>query len=247
MVGTGFVCHPDFAVSAAQVQMKLEPNVILMDATYSGTKLLVSGAIAEDAEAFVRITGELKDMKLKKKGRALGLLWMNLGSVEIRQAPSVFLLCPSKALQANQDSWRRLGLGFEGLKKRVDVTPASEDKDALFEEFVRLKESMGLYAMYEKAMAYGSTSGSTKPFTATVKIPSDMPQGLFKIEAFAIRDGAVLATGAKDLKVAEVGLPAMMSSMAFHHATLYGILAVMVAILAGLITGVVFKGGKGAH
>jgi hypothetical protein len=39
----------------------------------------------------------------------------------------------------------------------------------------------------------------------------------------------------------------MMSSMAFNHGTLYGIVAVMVAILAGLLTGVVFKGGKGAH
>ena len=74
-----------------------------------------------------------------------------------------------------------------------------------------------------------------------------MPQGVFKIEVFAIRDDAILATGTQEMKVAEVGLPAMMSSMAFNHGTLYGIVAVMVAILAGLLTGVVFKGGKGAH
>jgi uncharacterized protein (TIGR02186 family) len=251
MVCTGLMWHPDFARAATHLQIRLAPNVILMGATYNGTTLLVSGAIPKDAEAFVRVTGELEDVKLKKKGRALGLLWMNMGSVNIRQAPNVFLLCPSKALeeisQTNQENWRRLGLGFEGLKGRVGVTPASEDKDALFKEFVKLKEIKELYAVYENAIAYGSTSGSMKPFTATVGIPSDMPQGVFKIEVFAIRDDAVLAAGTQEMKVAEVGLPAMMSSMAFHHGTLYGIVAVMVAILAGLLTGVVFKGGKGAH
>lgn len=247
MVCTGLMWHLDVARAATHLQIRLAPNVILMGATYNGTKLLVSAAIPKDAEAFVRVTGELEDVKLKKKGRALGLLWMNLGSVNIRQAPNVFLLCPSKALQRNQENWHRLGLGFEALKGRVGVTPASEDKDALFKEFVKLKESKELYAVYENAIAYGSTSGSMKPFTATVRIPSDMPQGVFKIEVFAIRDDTLLATGTQEMKVAEVGLPAMMSSMAFDHGTLYGIVAVMVAILAGLLTGVVFKGGKGAH
>ena len=247
MVCTGLMWHPDVTRAATHLQITLAPNVILMGATYNGTTLLVSGTIPKDAEAFVRVTGELEDVKLKKKGRALGLLWMNLGSVNIRQAPNVFFLCPSKAVQTNQGNWHRLGLGFEALKRRVDVTPASEDKDALFKEFMKLKESKELYTVYENAIAYGSTSGSMKPFSATVRIPSDMPQGVFKIEVFAIRDDAILATGTQEMKVAEVGLPAMMSSMAFNHGTLYGIVAVMVAILAGLLTGVVFKGGKGAH
>jgi uncharacterized protein (TIGR02186 family) len=247
MVCTGLMWHPDVTRAATHLQITLAPNVILMGATYNGTTLLVSGTIPKDAEPFVRVTGEPEDVKLKKKGRALGLLWMNLGSVNICQAPNVFFLCPSKALQTNQENWHRLGLGFEALKGRVGVTPASEDKDALFKEFMKLKESKELYAVYENAIAYGSTSGSMKPFSATVRIPSDMPQGVFKIEVFAIRDDAVLATGTQEMKVAEVGLPAMMSSMAFHHGTLYGIVAVMVAILAGLLTGVVFKGGKGAH
>jgi uncharacterized protein (TIGR02186 family) len=251
MVCTGLMWHPDFVRAAVHLQIRLAPNVILMGATYNGTTLLVSGAIPKDAEAFVRVRGMPEDVHLKKKGRALGLLWMNLGSVNIRQAPNVFLLCPSKALeeisQTNQENWRRLGLGFEGLQERVGVTPASEDKDVLFKEFVKLKESKELYAVYENAIDYGSTSGSMKPFTATVRIPSDMPQGVYEVEVFAIKDGAIVATGTQEMKVAEVGLPAMMSSMAFDHGTLYGILAVMVAILAGLLTGVVFKGGKGAH
>lgn len=251
MVCTGLMWHPDFASSATQLQIRLEPNVILMGATYNGTKLLVSGAIPKDAEAFVRVTGMPEDVHLKKKGRALGLLWMNLGSVGVHHAPSVYFLCPSKALEAfsktNQEDWHRLSLSFEALQGSVETTPASEDKDALFKEFVRLKQSKDLYAMYENAISYGSTGGAMRSFSATVWIPSDMPQGVYEVEVFAIRDGAIVATGTQEMKVAEAGLPAMLSSMAFDHGTLYGVLAVIIAILAGLLTGVVFKGGKGAH
>ena len=50
-----------------------------------------------------------------------------------------------------------------------------------------------------------------------------------------------------NIDVREVGMPAWISSLAFNHGALYGILAVLVAVVAGLGTGILFKGGKGAH
>ena len=49
-----------------------------------------------------------------------------------------------------------------------------------------------------------------------------------------------------EIEAKKVGMPAFITSFAFNHGTLYGVLAVLVAIIAGLVTGVIFKGEK-AH
>jgi hypothetical protein len=42
-----------------------------------------------------------------------------------------------------------------------------------------------------------------------------------------------------------VGFPEFLMSMAYQHALMYGILAVVVAILTGFLMGYLFKGGGG--
>jgi len=247
----GLMGHPEFVDAMMPLEITVEPNQILMGITYNGLKISVSGDIPADSEALVRMIGRLESPTLKKKGRALGVLWMNLGAVVFHRVPSVFLLYPSKAiteyLRTERERWLRLGLGFEALKEEAEVTPASEDKEALFHEFIRLKQRAGLYGMPEDAVSYGKTEGNMKSFSSTVALPSDLPQGDYKIEAFAIKDGSIVASASEQIKAKEVGLPAILSSLAFDHGALYGILAVLVAIFAGILTGAIFRGGKGAH
>jgi hypothetical protein len=61
-----------------------------------------------------------------------------------------------------------------------------------------------------------------------------------------VRDGGVVARAEQEVKVDLVGFPALLSRLAFGHAALYGILAAVVAIIAGFAVGVVFQ-AKGAH
>lgn len=247
----GLLVQPGFSEAAVPFGIRVEPNHVLMGASYNGVKVSISGEIPLDTEALVRVIGSMENSTFKKKGRALGLLWMNLGKVVFHRIPSVFLLYPSKALKEfslrERQQWLRLGLGLDALKERVDITPASEDKSTLFQEFVKLKQTWGLYGTWENAVCYKRTRKSMKSFTATLALPSDLPHGVYKVEAFAIRDGVIIARASELIKAQEVGLPAFLSSLAFRHGTLYGVISVLVAILAGLLTRVIFKGGKGVH
>jgi hypothetical protein len=67
------------------------------------------------------------------------------------------------------------------------------------------------------------------------------------VTTFILENGRVLKTDERQLKIKEIGLPAMISALAFDHAILYGILATLIALGAGLLTGFVFKGAKGGH
>ncbi|MBW2022615.1 MAG: TIGR02186 family protein, partial [Deltaproteobacteria bacterium] len=59
--------------------------------------------------------------------------------------------------------------------------------------------------------------------------------------------GKVIASAKEILKAEEKGLPNLVASLAFQHSTTYGVLATVIAIIAGLIMGIIFKGGKGGH
>jgi uncharacterized protein (TIGR02186 family) len=241
-----------FAADAAiDLGVTLQPEHIRMGAGYDGENVFVSGQIPSDATALIRVTGKPEHSKLKQKGRALGVLWMNLGSVEISKVPSVFLLylpeSAPKASQTGQPAWRALDLGLEGLRKQADIVAADAEKNSLFDEFVKLKQKSGLYGQVDNAVHYGPIDGKMKPFEATLALPAALPTGTYHIDVLAVKDGAIEASAVRDIDAREVGMPAWISTLAFDHGTIYGIFAVLVAVVAGLFTGLLFKGDKGAH
>jgi uncharacterized membrane protein YraQ (UPF0718 family) len=44
-----------------------------------------------------------------------------------------------------------------------------------------------------------------------------------------------------------VGLPALLATLAYEHGALYGVIAVIIAILTGFAMGYIFKKGGGGH
>jgi uncharacterized protein (TIGR02186 family) len=233
------------------IHLQLAPAEIEMGLSYQGVDLTISGKIPSNSEVLVRVTGKPEHQKLKKKGRALGLLWMNMGAVSIDNVPSVYLLYPSAALaeiEKNQpEQWRRLGMGFEALRDRVQILPADEDKEKIFGEFVKLKEDADLYGIERGAVHYQENGEGLKSFSCVAPLPSDLVPGEYTVEAMAVKDGTIAARGTTGITAAEIGVTAALASLAFNHGTLYGVLAVLVALMAGLFTGVVFNGSKGAH
>lgn len=232
------------------IDITVQPDRISIGATYNGTDILVSGQIPADSEAVIRITGHKEDSRLKKKGRVMGFLWMNLDSVEFHNIPRVFILYRSKQdNDPGQEGQDKLHdeIGIEAIRRQVDIVSEYQDKDALFEEFVKLKQKSGLYSTKENGINYGKENYSMKSFSATVKLPSALPQGDYKLEIFAITGDDIVGYSKKDLNVKQTDMPAFIATLAFDHGTLYGILAVIVAVIAGLLTGTLFKGEKGAH
>jgi len=244
----GLLCSPPLAATAVTFKVKLDPAVIHIGAFYNGERVSVTGEVPGKSEVVIRVTGKRQDLEFQKKGRVLGILWMNLATVTFHQLPSVYLLYTSKSFE----DMVRLNRGEPGveevslnsLESQVDITP---DKHALLEELLKLKRSEGLYGIRNDAVQYGESQGSTKPFAATVSMPPRVPPGEYLVEVFALNHGNIVARTTDHLKVDEVGLPALLSALAFEHGGLYGVLASLIAIAAGLLTGLLFKGSKGAH
>ena len=242
----GLICMAVWlsGAAAADIQMTVTPDQVLKGATYNGQQIQVTGTLPAEASVIIRVTGQVEHRKLKKKGRALGILWMNQGAVEIADVPSVFLFYPP-------EGWKGLktaaGLGLDAVRDAARIESEGEEDATLFDEFVKLKQKSGLYGTFPGLVEYGAQNGDEKTFQCTLSMPSALPTGTYQLEAVAVKDDAVVARTTLEMQAMETGMPAFISRLAFDHGTLYGVLAVLIAVMAGLLTGVLFKGGKGAH
>lgn len=245
------LCSPPLARTAVNFKVKLDPAVIHIGAFYNGERVSVTGEVPAKSEVVIRVKGKGQDLEFQKKGRVLGILWMNLATVTFHQLPNVYLLYTAKSFE---DMARLSGgepgvqqVSLNSLESQVDITPTPADKHALLAELLKLKTSEGLYGVQQDAIHYGETQGATKPFAATLSMPPRLPLGEYTVEIFALNQGNIVARTTDHLKVDEVGLPLLLSTLAFEHGGLYGALASLIAIAAGLLMGLLFRGSKGAH
>lgn len=233
--------------SAAEVSLNIAPSTVEITTFYNGTTVAVDGKVAAEAEVLILVSGSGEELHVKRKGKVGGLFWMNVGDLTFGNVPRVYMIYTGKEL-ADKIENESMGLGFNALEARVEIKPAGEENSFYFKEFVRLKESQGLYSKSGEAVTYGAAADGVRPFQATLTIPPQMKQDSHTVAAYAVRDNQVLASSTANLELKQVSFPAQLSRLAFDHSLLYGILAVIIAILAGLIISAIFKSkGGGGH
>lgn len=226
-------------VLAEGVDFSATPPALDINAFYTGATVRVQGEVAEGAQVVMRFVGAARTEHMKRKGKALGLLWMNMDSLSFAGAPTVCLVesqVPVKDLGgAGAD------LGLEGLSKGFVVEPASNDRASLVSEFLSLKRHEGLYRETRGAVSLGEDKGTSRDFHAELALPSRLSAGQYTLEIFAVKDGQIVARASRPFDVKLVGVPALVADLAFNHGAWYGVLASIIAILAGLGIGMIFQ------
>ncbi|MGW8267015.1 MAG: TIGR02186 family protein [Longimicrobiales bacterium] len=243
---------PRSAEGPATLELTLEPSEVRAGMFFDGATVQVTALVPEGLGITVSCRGPEEPVVLNRKGKALGLIWMNVGEVEIDGAPELYLLHASGELGdlATASSLEGLGVGYAALERRAEIKGAGgngEEAD-LFGEFVSLKESDGLYVLSEGSVEVGPGPGGRVRVTTEIHLPAKTPPGEYEIlvHGFAGQNGSLLGTA--PFRVVQVGMAASIRTLATEHGLQYGILAVVVAIAVGLLTGVLFGlGSKKAH
>jgi hypothetical protein len=235
---------PAQAFAGDGLEFTVTPNELAINALFDGATLSITGKIPAESQAIVRFIGLPETIHMKWKEKALGLLWMNRQSVNFHDAPSVCLTAATKGV----DEAARQKYGVEGVRDRIEVESAEIAKDAALKEFLLFKETAKLYLDNAGQVSLDPETDGFQTFHADLRLPSRITPGDYTLEVFALRDGEAIATGLAHMNAKFVGAPAMLASMAFNHGAIYGILAVIIAILGGLVIGRIFQGsGDGAH
>ncbi len=222
--------------------VQVKPEGVAIGIFYSGQKVHVKVAAPASGDVVMRIAGAEEPLLLKRKGKKYGFLWMKVGEVHYEAVPILYFLCSSRSLDgiAPPQTLDRLKLGFDALKDRI---PAGTEGGAreLFGELVKLKEHDHLFSYQPTGVRLHDLGAGRQEAEADFFLPAKTPVGDYTVDVFGFRAQQGKLLGTATIHVKRTSTVSWIASLAANHGLLYGCLAVVIAVLAGLFTGFLFS------
>lgn len=246
--GLTYLCATAYAGSESGksgFDLSVIPDHIGVSTFYHGTEVHIYAEVPVIDGAVLKIEGQDKEVILNKKGKVV-VIWLNLTYVKVKNAPQVYILAASDRLEniCSPQERRELGLGLEELGERITFESDKPLNGLELNEFIKLKEHVGTYNVGSLIDVSPADQGK-QILSATLPIPSAIPPGEYVIRLFCFRDGKLAHRGTIQLSIEKVGLTGFLAALANNHAAVYGVLAIAVAMIAGIIMGVVFNTRSG--
>lgn len=244
---------PITVAAERDVFVHTDPVEMPIDVGFAGGDVTVFGVVPQGADGVIAIcrSGETPPVTLARKER-VGILWMATKRFHIENLPGLYLMAttaPLKELLGDQRHaiCQQHSIGYAALREnweveRVSGEEAADDLDELFKGLVRLKETEGLYRAAEGVIRYENK----ELFYYRFRIPDGATVGSQAVTAYAIKDGRIVASGSVEFRLHRAGMVDWLFNLAWQHAVLYGVLAVLAAAGAGLTASRIF-GGRGGH
>jgi pyruvate, water dikinase len=214
----------------------VEPAHIMAGSFYAGATLHVRGSIDERSQVAIRVMGPLEHHSFNRRGKIAGIIWGGIEHVTFHHAPSLYAVYTSAALTALAPPpvRDRLQLGYQALAAQMEVLGTGVDKGAMIEQFVRLKESEGLYRLAPGAVRLADAERGRRTFDVAVPLPATAGPGDIGVAVFELADGAVVGEDTESVQLSRVGMPAYLFRLAHERGTLFGVFAVLVLIATGV-------------
>lgn len=227
----------------------LSEHLVAITTGFVGVDVLLFGAVerSADPEAGGQPSGDLvvvvrgpeQAQTLHRKSNVAGI-WMNTASLTFEQVPSFYAVAASRPLEEIAESTvlAANGIGLEHLDFHL---PAAKASGPLREEWrqglIRAKQREGLYV---EALGQVTLIGETL-FRSQVYFPTNVPTGVYQAQVFLFQGGQVASAQVIPLSVSKVGLEAELFDFAHGQAGAYGLIAVILALVAGWLGHLIFR------
>jgi len=225
-------------VRAEPLIADLSESVVKITAGFTGTKVLLFGAKEGAGHVVVVVEGPRHALTVRRKDRFAGI-WINRAEVRFKDVPSFYQVLSSDPLEQwlplrTRDTYQ-IGVEYLKLVPDGDVRPAevARFRDAL----IRNMQRIGRYGVLEGKVSVLSD----QLFRADLSLPANLPTGFYRIEVMLVKDGDVKSIQSTPLLVTKSGVGAEVYDMAYSYPAVYGILAIVIAILAGLGANAAFR------
>ena len=226
------------AVLAETVIADLSSEEVAITTGFTGAELLLFGTTGGSGDVVVTVAGPRREEIVRRKER-IGGIWVNGASVVFSETPAYYRVASSADLAgvATPEVLEHLEIGVETLKISTNsVRPGSEItqfREALF----RNKRRLGLYG---ETVSEIEISGG-RLFQTRIPFPANVPTGDYRASIYLFRDGVLVSRQDKPVMVHKDGMGARIFGFAHEQAPLYGAIAILIALLAGWLAGIIFR------
>lgn len=222
---------------ASEIIGALSQNRVDLTATFSGSEILIFGAIRHTAEDLARgddpdldvvitVEGPRQTVFVFRKDRVAGI-WMNTDQVRMESVPSFYAVATTRPLESilapETDAEFR-------ISTRQTIGGATEGAGPLFAEaLMRIRERGGAYLALNRFVHMDREV----LFRTVVRLPANLTEGAYTTRMYLVREGVVISQYRTAIFVRKEGLERWLHQMAYDQPFLYGVMALVMALAAG--------------
>lgn len=223
---------------AEQIVAGLSQSAVSITASFVGSEILIYGAVKRESpapttaplEVIITVEGPALPQIVRRKDRRYGI-WINSAEVTINRAPSFYAVAstgPLARILSNTEDLRHK-ITIPRAIRAVGIAAEAEGAPAFVDALLRIQTDAGLYNRAEGAVALTEAT----LFRADVALPANLIEGDYRVRIFLTRDGVVVDALERRIGVRKEGIERLFTRMAYEQPLAYGLLALIVAVVAG--------------
>ncbi|MGB8274628.1 MAG: TIGR02186 family protein [Alphaproteobacteria bacterium] len=205
---------------------------------FAGARVLLFGATDTGGDVVVVVRGPDQPVIVRRKERIVGL-WVNRDWMLFDNVPAFYYVASSRPLDeiASTSTLAQIRAGLDYIPMAEAGGTAGQVSSGFRAALVESRQAEGLY---------GTASGQViflagRLFRTEVSFPSNVTTGAYTVEVFLIRNGQVESAQRWPLFITKVGVSAGIYDQAHKHALRYGLVAVLIATVAGWLGALGFR------
>ncbi|MCX7371871.1 MAG: TIGR02186 family protein [Alphaproteobacteria bacterium] len=227
------------AVAEEPLVARLSTDRVELSTTFTGGSLMVFGSTAQPigpggAEVIIMARGPDLPFTVRRKVQVLGL-WFNGPAARYGAVPAFY------AVAGTLPAWRLLpealrrqyALGLDMLR----LTPTGARDPEFRAALVEIKQEAGLW---QEDIAPVDIVGG-RLFHVNLPLPATIPAGDYTVEVLLVDSRRVAARELLAFRVERVGTAATIADVSRGQPLLYGVICVVLAILAGWLGSMLFR------
>ena len=223
-----------------QIVADLSQENVEISTDFQGAKILLFGAYdgKKGDDIIVIVTGPKGLVTVQKKEKILGV-WVNTRKVNYINAPKYLSISSNRRIDdiLNKKTQKISEIGLNNLKIRIQPGIKVEKEGNWRQALTRNMLKSNLWSINENSVTLNKDS----LFRSYLKLPSNVITGQFEVKILHYRNSKLVSQQINSINVSKSGISAEIYDIAQNYSTLYGIFAVLLAVLVGWGSNLIFR------
>ena len=222
-----------------ELVVDLSGSMVAITTGFVGSDLLLFGATEGEGDVVVVVRGTQVDERVRRKGKVAGI-WVNRDEMIFTAVPAFYSVAASRPVDeiliAAEQFDNQIGSANLRLEAR-DPARSLIEVQAFSEALIRNKQRRGLYNRGVNKVNFVGN----RLFRTSIHFPANVPVGTYVVDVYLAQGGRVTSSKTTLLEVRKFGFEARVYDLAHRHSLAYGVLAILIAAMAGWLAGVVAR------
>ncbi len=231
--------------SAKPLIADISSHEITIHTAFKGTELMLFGARNDPGDIVVVVRGPEREATVRRKEKVWGI-WVNRTQEIYDPIPAFYAMASSRPYEEIRKSiyFDALGVGYDAALEPLGPKESGYE-DTLSDPEQRRRFSLALLRFMRGEFLYNQEPspiefiGETL-FKTTIPFPDKTPRGIYTVEIYLFTQGELVSTHTTSINVYKSGFDAFVYAGAMEYPAIYGVVAVLLALLFGWAASTLF-------